>query len=277
MLLLYSLLGLAGKHIVVHTTLRRPTVFQARLDLHAWLQRVAFLTGGYEPDTVELLLALHRARGGRGALLDVGANIGLIAIPFSILTGAAVFAAEAVPDNVQALGTNIGLNALQRRLRVFPFALGSQPGQAAIQVEGDLEAGEGTGTANILPDGSTFECVRQLIEVRTLDSCMSEFPRCSVMKIDTDGYDLKVLEGAVDLLARDRPVIFGEFSRHCMGWHGQTIDDVHSFAVAHGYALWLRRGRGWSLSRGGSDPSYEQDALLIPREDAPLFENLLAG
>lgn len=266
LLLLGKVLGLEGRHIRVRTRLRRPVRFEVELDLHAWAQRVAFLTGAYEADTVELLIALHRRMGRGGWFLDVGANVGLLAIPFAKATQQRVVAVEAVPDNVAALRRNIGMNELDARITVLPFALGAASGVAQIQVEGDLRAGEGTGTANILPDGSAYECVRQEVEVRTLDALTELPPGCTLIKIDTDGYDLKVLEGAVQFLERERPLIYGEFAAHCLGWHQQSIADVAEFADAHRYDVWLRIEPGWKFRPYSPGIAFSQDLLLVPRE-----------
>jgi FkbM family methyltransferase len=266
LLLLAKLLGLEGRHIRVRTTLRRPTSFEVELDLHAWAQRVAFLTGAYEADTVEFLVDMHRRTGRDGWLLDIGANVGLIAIPFAKTTQQRVVAFEAVPDNVTALRNNVTRNGLDARIAIHPFALGATSGVAQIQVEGDLHAGEGTGTANILPEGSTYECVRQEIEVRTLDE-LTDLPRgCSLIKIDTDGYDLKILQGAVRFLERERPVIFGEFAEHCLNWHQQSVTGVVRFADAHRYDVWMRVHPGWEFRRYTAGTPFSQDLLLVPRE-----------
>jgi FkbM family methyltransferase len=248
-LALYRVLGLTGRHVRVRARMRRPVRFDVELDLHAWLQRLAFVTGGYEAETVELLLALHGKSDGY--LLDVGANVGFIAIPFALRSKAQVVAVEAVPDNVAVLRRNVAANGLQSAITIVPLALGTAPGRVQIQVEGDLNPGDGTGTANILPDGSTFDCVRQEIEVTTLD-LLDLPPRCAVMKLDTDGYDLKVLQGGVEFLKRERPLVFGEFSAHCLAWHGQTVDDVVAFARAQRYDVY------------GFDGA--EDLLLVPVE-----------
>jgi FkbM family methyltransferase len=189
-------------------------------------------------------------------------------------------AVEAVPDNVVALRKNVGLNGLGDAISIVPYALGATAGVAQIQVEGDLEAGEGTGTANILADGTTFECVRQEVRVRTLDELLDsgELPRrCSVVKIDTDGYDLKVLQGGTKFLARDRPVVFGEFSAHCLNWHGQSLSDVVAFADANGYQTWRRQIPEWRFTRTLGAGTFEQDLLLVPRERVDAFARLLAS
>lgn len=269
LLLLYRLLGLKGRHVIVEAYLRRPVRFVARLDLHAWLQRVAFLTGGYEADTVEFLLDLHGRGGGSGYLLDVGANVGLIAIPFAKRSASRVVAVEAVPDNVAVLQQNIRLNQLGDRMTVIPFALGAASGSQQIQVEGNLLGGEGTGTANILPAGSTYDCVRQEIVVKTLDELADagDIPDgCAVIKIDTDGYDLKVLQGGQRFLARNRPVIFGEFSAHCLRWHDQSIADVAAFAQTHGFEVWQRIIPSWQFRPYEPAQVFDQDLLLVPSE-----------
>lgn len=278
---LYRLLHLKDQHVIVRTGLRRPVDFNAELDLHSWLQKVAFLTGGYEPDTVEFLLRLHRAGGGSGYLLDVGANIGLISIPFVKATSGPsprAIAVEAVPDNVRALRNNVSLNELTSQLTVVPVALGDEPGWKDIQVEGDLQAGEGTGTANILADGSLHPCVRQKIQLQTLDELASAGTvanGCSVIKIDTDGYDLKVLQGGTQFLQRERPMIFGEYAAHCMAWHGQDLAQVQTFCEQLNYEVWRRVMPGWRFSLAASGSDFIQDLLLVPRERRIDFEQLL--
>lgn len=277
LLVLYKLAGLENRHLTVRARLHRPVPFEMLLDLHSWLQRVAFLAGGYEEDTVEFLLELHRRDGRNASLLDVGANIGVITIPFVRKSSSAAVAVEAVPDNVARLRTNLELNALDEKVQVVPFALGATSGTAQIQVEGDLQAGEGSGTANILPDGSTYDCVRQEIVVRTLDELVESgelATRCSVVKIDTDGYDLKVLQGGTRFLERDRPVIFGEFSAHCLAWHEQTIDDIVAFAREQRYETWYRTPHTWDFTRE-APAKFDQDLLLVPAESMTAFASLL--
>jgi FkbM family methyltransferase len=282
LLLAYRALGLAGRHVFVDAHLRRPVRFVARLDLHAWLQRVAFLTGGYEEDTVEFLLELHRRGRPGGYLLDVGANIGLIGIPFAKRAASrrpSVVAVEAVPDNVAVLRQNIRANQLDELMSVVPFALGAVAAIEQMQVEGNLVRGAGTGTANILATGTTHECVRQEIVIHTLDelAAAGEVPDgCSVIKIDTDGYDLKVLQGGPQFLARNRPVIFGEFSEHCLRWHRQSVTDVAAFAEAHGFAMWQRAIPSWRFTRWEPGAAFDQDLLLVPHELVPALESLLA-
>jgi FkbM family methyltransferase len=269
-------LGLGGEHIFVDAQLHEPVAYRARLDMHSWLQRLAFVNGGYEAATVRLLSRLLDA--SPGYLLDVGANIGLISIPAALLTGRRVWALEAVPDNVTALRGNIAMNAIQDSITVVATAVGDVPGKFEIQVEGDLKTGEGTGTASIMAAGSTHPCVRIPIEVTTIDKLHAEgtLPDgCGVIKIDIDGYDLKALIGGRNFLGQSRPVVFGEFQAICQGWHGQTIEDVQKFAAGLGYELWPMAAKG-QFTRDIDVHTFKQDALLVPSERVEQLRDLLA-
>ena len=279
--MLYKILGLKSKHLLVIAHLDSPIRFQAKLDVHSWLQRLAFLTGSYESDAVAFLHRLHTSQNSRGYLLDIGANIGLISIPFALMSQSQmhnkikVVSVEAVPDNFKVLTENIALNSLESSIRTIGTALGDTAKTIEIQVEGDLASGEGTGTANILPDGSDFKCVRQTLELKTLDSLFEwgEFPKdCSVIKIDTDGYDLKIFQGGVRFLHDNRPVIFGEFAAHCMNWHNQSIQDVVEFARQNNYLVWQKVMGSWTFSASIKTAAFQQDLLLVPIENKETFD-----
>jgi len=278
MLILYRALRLG--HVTVIAKLSEPVPYVARLDLHSWLQRIAFLTGSYEEDTTRFLARLHEAGGGHGYVLDIGANVGLISIPLALSTGTEIFAVEAVPDNVLALRHNVSLNDLASRVSILDIGVGDVKKSVDIHVEGDLAEGGGTGTANILPDGSTYRCVRQRLEIDTLDNLMAGglLPHgCAVIKIDTDGYDLNVLLGAREFLQSERPAIYGEFSAHCLRWHGQSIVDVARWAEDLRYAVWPRVSpEWWNFAARVKPENYKTDVLLIPAEKRAAFEWCLA-
>jgi len=287
---LYKLFGLQKRHVMVDTVLKAPVPYRASLDLHSWLQKIAFLTGAYEPDLPIFMRKLAKKSGRPGYFLDVGANIGLICIPYSLMvkaeppagrsTGPLAVALEAVPTNFLALKRNAQLNDMDgpERLLLLPYAVGNVNEQVEIQIEGDLQDGEGTGTANIMAKDSTWQCVRIPLEVKTIDTLVASgtMPTgCSVIKIDTDGYDLKVLQGARSFLQTDRPVIFGEFSAHCMNWHGQSITDVQAYAREIGYSVYRRIPDQWRFVKEAAEP-FVQDLLLVPDEERANLAEFLA-
>jgi FkbM family methyltransferase len=263
---LHKFLGLQKKHFTVATTLHRPVPFQMQLDLFCQHEKVAFFMDGYEPDTAEFLGRLWQPGE---AFLDVGANIGLIAIPFALLCDQArVYCIEAVTANKESLVNNVTLNGLDDRIIVIGSAVGDREKNVDIQVENDLKAGEGTGTANILSEHTDYVCERIPLHVTTIDRLIAQgkLPdNVGLIKIDTDGYDLFTLLGAPMLIEKSRPIVYGEFMAHCLNWHGQTIDDVEMYLAPFGYQLYVR-GTGWKFTRRVKDTPFVQDALCVPAE-----------
>lgn len=278
LLALYKFMGLEQRHFSLSTTLHHPISFKVRLDLFCKHERMAFFMDRYESGTVEFLYRLWEPGE---TFLDVGANVGLIAIPFSLLCNASnkgqvgektnqksTYCIEAVAANRESLEINVGLNDLMEQIEVIGSAVGDSEKDVEIKVEGNQKSGEGTGTASIMPDGSTYECERIPLHVTTIDKLVTEgkLPgNCGLIKIDTDGYDLFALMGAKSLIEKARPIIYGEFMAHCLSWHDQSIDDVQAYFGSLGYRIYTRR-QGWSFRALGDGAPYVQDALCVPEE-----------
>ena len=47
-----------------------------------------------------------------------------------------------------------------------------------------------------------------------------------MLKIDVDGYDFKVLQGASKTIAQHRPTIFCELCEYTLNEQGDSIDDI---------------------------------------------------
>lgn len=263
---------------VVTVQLSKPTPFICELNLDCAHERLAYCTNGYESDTVLFLLKLWDSYG---YFMDIGANIGLISVPFTILAKARTddhllpvpltVCFEPVTSNFASLSRNMESNELNPYVKLFNAGAGAEDKLVEIQVEGDQLVGAGTGTANILPNGSNYVCERQAIEVSKIDTlvAMRRIPEnCSLIKIDTDGYDFFALLGAVELLRKSRPIVFGEFSTECMGWHGHSMKQVQKFASELDYSLFIRNSNEsqWSFRNTDNFEDFVQDALLVPTE-----------
>ncbi|NCZ70752.1 MAG: FkbM family methyltransferase [Actinobacteria bacterium] len=71
------------------------------------------------------------------------------------------------------------------------------------------------------------------VEVRPLDSY--EFDSVSVIKIDVQGYEPRVLNGAIETIKRHKPVIFIEVESPQLQIYGYTQDDVFERLNSMGY------------------------------------------
>src|SRR5262249_44856357 len=156
----------------------------------------------YDPASVELLKRLtHQG----SVVLDVGANVGIVTLPLARAVGpqGQVHAFEPHPEVRQRLKRNVALNNLSN-VTICGDAVGAVPGPAPLYGNG---TGNG-GAASLAPGptlGETFT-----VEVRTLDSYTADLPRVDLIKIDVEGADFAVLEGARETMRRWKPAIYIE-------------------------------------------------------------------
>jgi FkbM family methyltransferase len=163
---------------------------------------------------------------------------------------------------------NIQLNQREKTIVAIGKGVGEREKTVEIQVEGNLKEGAGSGTANILADGSEHPSERIPLTITTLDKLneIGKIPdRCSLIKIDVDGYDLFVLQGAKKLLSFSRPIIFGEFSSHCLAWHGHSHADVARYVGKFDYDVFYKPKEAWKFISIGTHQT-GQDLLLVPKE-----------
>ena len=63
-----------------------------------------------------------------------------------------------------------------------------------------------------------------------------------LIKIDVDGYDYKVLQGAKSTIAQFLPIIFCELCEYTLNEQGDSIKDIYHLLSAMGYITYLEDG-----------------------------------
>ena len=139
-------------------------------------------------------------------VVEVGANIGLLTVPFAryVAPGGKVIAFEPQRIVYQMLCGNIALNALDN---VFAHntAVGRAPGSISVPPVNYEQPGNFGG---VELSGSA---VGEPVPLVTIDSLALE--RCDFMKIDVEGMELDVLVSAAETLRRFRPRLYIENDR----------------------------------------------------------------
>jgi FkbM family methyltransferase len=153
----------------------------------------------------ETLLFMQVVKPG-DLVIEVGANIGAHSVDLARLVGpdGELHAFEPQRIAFQTLCANLALNQ-SANVRARPIALGSRPGTAQVPTL-DPNAPHNFGAASLL-DASTGETV----SLQTLDSL--DLPSCSFVKIDVEGMEIAVLEGARETIATYRPLLYVENDR----------------------------------------------------------------
>lgn len=150
-------------------------------------------TGTWAPELVALLRRLLGRDGG--TLIDVGANVGLVAIPVLAGSGARCIAVEPAPDNLKHLIRNLAAHGLAERAEVHPVALWDVPGQVPMEL-----SPHNSGDNRLAPTGGAGETV--MVPAGPLDALLEGRPLAApcVMKVDTQGAEARVLAGAAQTL-----------------------------------------------------------------------------
>lgn len=144
-------------------------------------------------------------------ILDIGANIGLISLNLVKKNlELTVYAFEPGPHQYGLFKKTIDQNNLNERIRLFEIALSDHNGTTDFHIHNTRYApGDG-----FIDTGRYGETSKVNVKTLKLDTWWNENdkPKVDAMKIDTEGAELWVLEGAEEIISECRPAIFIEMS-----------------------------------------------------------------
>ncbi|HEX5053479.1 MAG TPA: FkbM family methyltransferase [Planctomycetota bacterium] len=208
------------------------------LDLSRLTDVLAFC---YGPGENEVGYACARLCAPDGVVADVGGNIGTTTLSFAAcVPNGRVHVFEPSRDMLSILRRNLELSGL-RNVTVHDFGLADAPSRGHLQV---ATAGN-PGSAYFVDDaehGAASEADE--IEVKRLDDVLAGAARLDFVKIDVEGYELRVLRGASALLARHRPAVLFEVNEAALRRAGASGREVCDFLLGRGYRLrYLHGGR----------------------------------
>jgi FkbM family methyltransferase len=140
----------------------------------------------------EMAFLLHALRP-LDIFVDIGANVGSYTILASAAVGAKTYSFEPVPDTYRRLKNNISINEINDRVIALNMALGKSKSQLRFSVDDNcmnhVIAENEVGSNSIK------------VPVSTVDEEVLDDP--FVIKIDVEGYELPVLDGAISTLKKN--------------------------------------------------------------------------
>lgn len=215
-------------------------------------------TGCYEPELVELLrLVLDPAM----TFVDVGAQVGYFSTAAAALVGraGAVHSFEPDPDCFSMLQRNARAYSW---LRVYNSAVADFTGETSFYRSPKLDE---SGWGAMFDEGGGRTRIN--VRVRTLDGwgAAEGIEKIDVIKIDVEGAEYRVLEGARNVIAATRPLIWVEANEVCLSRDGKSVWSLLRLLEEWDYAAHgLYERRSQSL----------ENIAAIPRERVDLFEKI---
>lgn len=135
---------------------------------------------------------------------DIGANTGYYGILAATKFDATVHSFEPIPEHVSCIKESSRINGKKDAVITHAIALGSK--QASLELS--LAGSGSTLTKNFLGESSAPTIT---VAVETLDSL--NLPAPHFIKIDVEGYEWEVLQGAQKTIKNHRPVCFIEIAK----------------------------------------------------------------
>ena len=194
----------------------------------------------YEP---ELAWVMFRALNPGDFAIDVGANIGFFSILMSKLVGpqGMIFAFEPGANNLPKLSANLKKNSVTN-VQVLEQPVWSREEKVTFYINADSGGGNALFDPGNWWSNDKSRANPQPIEMMstTLDLLDISKERVKLIKIDTEGAEQRVLEGAVNLLKGYRPpYIIAEVNPHGLAQAGCDGESMRAFMLGMGYEMFL--------------------------------------
>lgn len=201
-------------------------------------------------------------------VVDAGANAGEITLFCAKRVGSSgrVLSFEPLKRIADRLERNVGLNGFDQ-VEVVRMGLSDMPGEAALyDTEGQFADGSThEGLSTIFPTGVRAREV-QRIALTTLDRLLEEgrFDRLDVLKVDVEGAELAVLQGARDVLKRFRPWVIVEVQELTSGAASYQPRDILRLLGELGYRFFRIDRERWPREITEADLGPFQNVLARP-------------
>jgi len=172
------------------------------------MSQCTYVDGRYEPNE---MYAMSKLISPGMRVVDVGANAGVFTLIAARLVGATgtVDAFEPSTRDPERLLANVSLNGLSN-VKVHAEALGRASGKAVLAVAGPDHPGHNTiGGFAYSADARAYELE---VDVTSLDdfATAQNLTHLDLLKIDVEGSETAVLQGARETLRRFRPILIVE-------------------------------------------------------------------
>ncbi|WP_020202475.1 FkbM family methyltransferase [Cupriavidus sp. WS] len=190
-----------------------------------------------------------------GTILDVGCNIGTFVLPLARqypLHRFECFDAQRLA--LYCLGGSIALNSLSN-INTYHLALSDRPGEIEAQIP-DYPSHNNIGSYSFDAEFNAFHrrspqgVAVERIPVATLDQ--GEYTDIRLIKIDVEGMELQVLQGARELLRRNHypPLVFETWK---FAWFAERREALIAWVEALGYEVFH-----WGCDSFAQHPAREE-------------------
>jgi FkbM family methyltransferase len=183
------------------------------------MTRELYLHGFYQDD---VLVALRNLLHPGDVFWDIGANQGFMSVYVDRVFEGQVHtvAFEPSPPVIQVLRRNLSLNHC-RAVEIEACCLSNEAGTLPFYT-----SATNSWNATLIREFAEEKDESEVIDVQatTLDEAVTRLPPPSVLKLDVEGAETRVLEGGRQRLCRSHPPIIAEFNHESIEAAGLSLD-----------------------------------------------------
>lgn len=233
-----------------------------RLDISEFLQAHLYLFGSYELPTVRFIRSIMRSGD---VAIDVGAQIGYLTLAMATSSNGNVRVISFEPEatNIQRLKTNLSLNP-GLDVAIVEKAASNVNGMLRLFLSHD----HNSGTHSTIPNGVNVSSDFVEIPSVTLDTYVAQNGISSIrlIKIDVEGGELEVIQGAAGLLQKHRPILVMEMSDALQAARGFSTPEFKKLLADQNYSSFTISANGM-LVTSSLNATHTMDNVVFIHSD----------
>ncbi len=166
-------------------------------------------------------------------MLDLGAQTGSFSLLAKYFPNSKWYAFEPIPEAAAILRENLNINEI-KNVDVQEFAASNFSGISTIR----LPTIEHWGLSTLGQKPHFSITMERKIECIELDNFVinENIKKVNFMKLDTEGFEFYILNGAKKMISRDKPIILMEYNEANMKQCNVKKDDIHNLLTDLGYS-----------------------------------------
>lgn len=208
------------------------------LDEHKMTQKAILTAGkwGYEPETLTFIKRmLHKG----DTFIDCGAHVGFFTVlAAEIVKTGTVYSFEPEPENYKDLLGNIEANKF-KNVRAFNNAVGDKDAAVEMYVNEDNDGGHSLWNPSSHPENIKTKkhgAKKISVDMVRLDSVIDDVPK--IIKIDVEGCEMMVLQGAKRILENHSPHVIMEINWYALQQMGSSHGAIQDYMEGLGYTVY---------------------------------------
>lgn len=175
--------------------------------------------------------------------LDIGAHYGAYSLYAAKAAGSKVIAIEPVSENFDLLNQNVKTNHLEKLITTHNYAISDANGEAEFNIPW---ASDSAGFYEH-PNAETIR--KQKVQVRKIDDLVGK-SRVDVIKIDTEGHEVSVLQGMAKTLKNNpQAKLIIELNPECLKRAGKSVEELLATIAGHDKEIYIVNEDTFTLIR----------------------------